>query len=552
MMAFNSGGSHDLMSAAQSVNNYFASNKEYLRRGAPGGPRRAKKARQDALAQERFRDYIIDMPTTCAMTSCWGRFIRDWAFVKHTRRIDWRTKFWLFPQIMDNYQASPSYIHQVALDSKCPFTLTYDFRNQLWALGFPDCLMLDFDVDFDKLTELFSGSMQQMKKCMELCAHMQPDEAKSGANDLFSQKMAALGLFGAIKWATDAKLDAKLLERPKLMKAFRMMIRLSEMCDSLKAFMEPEHPEVTEPEHSEVTEPEHSEVTEQTSKFDAFACIVDTILRNIDPDAQVHALLDVKKMQVLSYCQWLVAWCPLLTFALFETDRGVHAFLVSTEVDCNNLMWIDFMLKVCNDTWYSAFTWKAGFFIRLNKKEKRTHDFVAKIGVGATEDTHQGSSHAFRSAFWGHTLSLAVPPDVDDLVRLPEKQTFIVGRNDIIDRRIYQKVQMHFLLVQYFKEFHGAVATSFECSSGDYLIRSMSAIFGREADRDGDPTVSRIRRDVVHIASMVNVDTDPQPRTGLEVTSPTGASMHVAAKSEVPRHPQTQLDALDVHSLAAY
>jgi hypothetical protein len=65
-------------------------------------------------------------------------------------------------------------------------------------------------------------------------------------------------------------------------------------------------------------------------------------------------------------------------WALYETDRGMHAFLVSHRADFTDMRWIHLMLLAKADPWYAAFTTVFGWQIRLNAKEKSPDDFVSR------------------------------------------------------------------------------------------------------------------------------------------------------------------------------
>lgn len=480
---------NDLRIAASFVNEYL----------------RASQARADELAGSDRADHVLErfilsMSSICGDTSCWGKFIRDWAFVSYTRRIDWRSKFYLFPRSMDAHLARSSYLHPVALQSQSPFTITYDFRNQFVALCLPDCLMFDFDVDVEKLRGLCSEAFLRMRECIDRCDAASRDGGWTGAG--------STDAFDAIRNATQ---DGDDIDRPDLSAAFAAMGDATTACDALQDFMRSNH----------------VGAEQSSDQPDSFAAIRDAVLRNVVPDDHVRALVAIKKAQVQSYCRSLCSQCPVLTFALFETDRGVHVFMVSQRVDRDNLLWIDFMLKVCNDTWYSAFAWRAGFFVRLNKKATRKNDFVARLGVGSPHravDTVE-----LESAFWERRLSFPMPPAEPDLGS--DEDFIVAGASGVIDPEVYRKVRLHYLLVTYFKDFHGETATSFECASGEYLIRSLrSETTGRA---DADSMVARIRRDVEQIATLVGLAADtpemsaasftlrdseqPSPSLGLDV-----------------------------------
>ena len=69
------------------------------------------------------------------------------------------------------------------------------------------------------------------------------------------------------------------------------------------------------------------------------------------------------------------------TFIVFKSDAGVHVFLLSHNMRHDDLQTIDFMLALCNDIWYCAFSHINGFGIRLNPKKDRPEDFIADPGA---------------------------------------------------------------------------------------------------------------------------------------------------------------------------
>lgn len=82
-----------------------------------------------------------------------------------------------------------------------------------------------------------------------------------------------------------------------------------------------------------------------------------------------------------------------LCFKLYETDNGVHAFVVSHRIDFNSPGAIRILLETCSDIWYTAFTFINGFNIRLTPKvidtknlkeiseSKVKSEFIQKLGI---------------------------------------------------------------------------------------------------------------------------------------------------------------------------
>ena len=63
---------------------------------------------------------------------------------------------------------------------------------------------------------------------------------------------------------------------------------------------------------------------------------------------------------------------------LSESDKGFHAFLINQYVNINEFKWLYFMLSLCGDIQYVAFTYFHGWCVRLSKKSGRMNDYVAK------------------------------------------------------------------------------------------------------------------------------------------------------------------------------
>ncbi len=75
-----------------------------------------------------------------------------------------------------------------------------------------------------------------------------------------------------------------------------------------------------------------------------------------------------------------------IPWALYETDRGMHAFLVSHRADYTDMKWIHLMLLAKADPWYAAFATVFGWQIRLNAKESSPDDFVSRPLVDPNEE----------------------------------------------------------------------------------------------------------------------------------------------------------------------
>jgi len=197
------------------------------------------------------------------------------------------------------------------------------------------------------------------------------------------------------------------------------------------------------------------------------------------------------------------------TFIVFKSDAGVHVFLLSHKMRHDDLQTIDFMLSLCNDIWYCAFSHINGFGIRLNPKKDRPDDFIADPG-GRVKKAQ------------GDRLldELLVDPDDDYMVkkmsvldksplievlgddlseRRFEDMPFIeiqseyyrkniklnyidsdfsesidsivfIGDVSNVDNDVYKRVMKHFIYIQYFKPIKGERSKNFMCHIGDILL----------------------------------------------------------------------------------
>jgi hypothetical protein len=98
---------------------------------------------------------------------------------------------------------------------------------------------------------------------------------------------------------------------------------------------------------------------------------------NITAEQHKQYLLDIiSKIQTLVdifYNKYNI----ILKFLLVNSDRGYHFFLINKTAFHRNLYLMELMLTICNDPWYSAFSYSNGWAIRLNKK--KPDDFIADL-----------------------------------------------------------------------------------------------------------------------------------------------------------------------------
>ena len=215
------------------------------------------------------------------------------------------------------------------------------------------------------------------------------------------------------------------------------------------------------------------------------------------------------------------------TFIVFKSDAGVHVFLLSHNMRHDDLQTIDFMLALCNDIWYCAFSHINGFGIRLNPKKDRPEDFIADPGARVKKE--KGT----------RLLDELVSPEDDFMVKkmgvLDETPLIEVMGDDLRERRfedmrfieiqsdyykkniklnyidseftdendsivfigdianvnndVYKRVMKHFIYIQYFKPIKGTRSKNFMCHVGDIILNL----------DDSDNEVTRIRSDMKKI-----------------------------------------------------
>ena len=132
-----------------------------------------------------------------------------------------------------------------------------------------------------------------------------------------------------------------------------------------------------------------------------------------------------------------------LCFKLYETDNGVHAFVVSHQIDSDSMGMLRLLMETCNDIWYTAFTFINGFNIRLTPKVIKTRgeellvvpdevvksEFVQKRGVVVAPGQ--------RAVYVGELAN--VDPYLDELTDvILEIQMFIVRQPDL-KRRLMER-----------------------------------------------------------------------------------------------------------------
>lgn len=135
-----------------------------------------------------------------------------------------------------------------------------------------------------------------------------------------------------------------------------------------------------------------------------------------------------------------------LVFLVFPSDRGVHAYLISHKYE-KNLIWVDFLNSMCNDSYYTAFSYEVGFNVRLNKKQDHRDDEVIWVSPLAPktpflEIDKNFKTIPFTSDYFNTVLNLKIP----DL-----SQVRIYGNINYIDLELLQYPFIDYMLSQYMK-----------------------------------------------------------------------------------------------------
>lgn len=160
---------------------------------------------------------------------------------------------------------------------------------------------------------------------------------------------------------------------------------------------------------------------------------------DLEKDSREEAITKAKQKLESIGCNLNFKW------VLFDTDRGLHAFLVSHEANYREMEWIHLMLYIDADPWYAAFTHVFGWQIRLNAKKERPNDFVAKPHPNGYENS-------------GKTL--------------PKTSFFPqnIEPNDI-KQNLLQSVIFHSLLTQNLSHMSGEKLNLLKCAIGDTALK---------------------------------------------------------------------------------
>lgn len=141
-------------------------------------------------------------------------------------------------------------------------------------------------------------------------------------------------------------------------------------------------------------------------------------------------------------------------FMIFPSDRGVHAYLISHEYS-RNYIWVDFLRILCNDAYYTAFSYTVGFNSRLNKKPDHPEDDV--IWISPLQEKPSETRYSlfeqpefdvdidipsiqFSSYYFNRILSIKLPNNPN-----------IIGDKSYVDENLLINPYMDYILAQYMK-----------------------------------------------------------------------------------------------------
>jgi hypothetical protein len=171
-----------------------------------------------------------------------------------------------------------------------------------------------------------------------------------------------------------------------------------------------------------------------------------------------------------------------ISFVIFPSDRGVHVFCLSHSV-WKNLLFAEFMTKMCNDPDYSAFCYARGTSMRLSPKPDHQDDLVAwhqpyELADGEIPDQNFPSIR-FKSLFLNRTINIKTfnPEDLD-----------IIGTG--FDHRAFKNIRQQYHLIKYFTAMSKDDRDFIHCEIFDSYIKQE------------DSSMSKLRADVEYILTL--------------------------------------------------
>ena len=171
-----------------------------------------------------------------------------------------------------------------------------------------------------------------------------------------------------------------------------------------------------------------------------------------------------------------------LSFVVFPSDRGVHVFCLSHKI-WKNLLFSEFMIKLCNDANYTSFCYARGTSMRLSPKPDHPDDIVSwhqpEILTEKDSPDDYFKTIPFRSELLGKTIDI---------------KTFSVEDLDVIgqgfDKDAFRYIKQQYHLIRYFTSLSKDVRDMIHCEIFD------SYIF------QNDKTIAKLRVDVERILRL--------------------------------------------------
>ena len=233
----------------------------------------------------------------------------------------------------------------------------------------------------------------------------------------------------------------------------------------------------------------------------------------------------------------------VFTFLLFRTDRGLHVFIINKCYPHTDLDSIDIMLSFCADPFYTAFSYKYGYCIRANPKEKNLDDRVvfpgfldkvndddADIPLILSEDNSTLISNElyysngnykdeayisqlpkfdFESLFLEKTVPLHYfkLDNIDENNKLVNtKKLVLIGSKENIRPDLFNKSLLQYVLIQFLRHIKSNPG-----NIDDYLVKFEKGIsdltfYNRDTNRELPDTnsIKKLRTDIENIISIFN------------------------------------------------
>jgi hypothetical protein len=215
----------------------------------------------------------------------------------------------------------------------------------------------------------------------------------------------------------------------------------------------------------------------------------------------------------------------VIKFLFLTTDRGYHFFLLNRTGYYRNLFLIHLMMAVCNDNWYSAFSYNNGWAIRLLKKKKT--DYTAEIAFSDDfKNCLKNNNNIpdskfniqklngkinFMSKIFNKNVEIRYPENIfNESLIIIEPDTSV--QVDYIDENIqsilnyympdidqtdyiFNKICYHYCLIKFFNNFDDSYIDKLECNISEIVTGTKN-----------NSIIQNIRDDIETFASHFNID----------------------------------------------